>query len=177
MKATGIIRRIDGLGRIVIPKEIRKTLRLKEGENLEIYTDNSDSIILKKYSLMNKLEDLSQIFTDSIYSLLRNNIIITNTDEIIAVAGKFKKTILNKNISKSLLENIKNRDTVLESNSNLLKITDELELNVSYALSTIFVGGDSVGLVLIFSENSKITELEMKIIELTSHFLAKHIEN
>ena len=69
MKATGIVRRIDELGRIVIPKEIRKTLRLREGENLEIYT-NGDEIILKKYSLMNKLEDFASDFTDSIYTFL-----------------------------------------------------------------------------------------------------------
>ena len=74
MKATGVVRRIDELGRIVIPKEIRKTLRIKEGENLEIFIDDKENVVLKKYSLMNKIEDFAQNFTDSINSLLKHNI-------------------------------------------------------------------------------------------------------
>ena len=68
MKATGIVRRIDELGRIVIPKEIRKTLRIKEGENLEIYVDSDENIILRKHSLMNKINDFAQNFAEAIYS-------------------------------------------------------------------------------------------------------------
>ena len=74
MKATGVVRRIDELGRIVIPKEIRRTLRIHEGENIEIYIDEKENIVLKKYSVMKKLGDFAQSFTDSIYSFLKHTI-------------------------------------------------------------------------------------------------------
>ena len=87
MKATGIIRRIDELGRIVIPKEIRKTLRIKEGESLEIFVDNSENIVLKKYSIIKKMDDFAQDFVDAICSFIKHNVIIANNDTILAVSG------------------------------------------------------------------------------------------
>ena len=71
MKATGVVRRIDELGRIVIPKEIRKTMRIREGENIEIYTDTNDEIVLRKYSIMKKLGDFAQVYADSINNFLK----------------------------------------------------------------------------------------------------------
>lgn len=177
MKATGIVRRIDELGRIVIPKEIRKTLRLREGENLEIYTDSDDKIILKKYSLMNKLEDFSQVFTDSIYTFLKHNIIITDTDKIIAASGELKKEFLGNKISDDLENHIMRRDTMLESFQKEIKITDDDAYQGSYAMSTIIASGDAVGLVFIFSEQDRLSEVEKKIAEITANFLAKHLEN
>ena len=93
MKATGIVRRIDELGRVVIPKEIRKTLRIHEGENVEIFVDTSENIILKKFSVMKKLEDFAQNLTDVVNSYIKHNIIITDTDSIIATSGEYKKSI------------------------------------------------------------------------------------
>ena len=90
MKATGIIRRIDDLGRIVIPKEIRKNLRIKEGENLEIFVQNEE-IILRKYSMMNKISDLALELTDAIYTFMKHSIFITDTDQIVAGSGPLKK--------------------------------------------------------------------------------------
>ena len=90
MKATGIIRRIDDLGRVVIPKEIRKNLRIKEGDNLEIFVVNED-IILKKYSMMNKINDLAQELTDAIYTFMKHSIFITDTDQVVAASGPLKK--------------------------------------------------------------------------------------
>ena len=101
MKTTGIVRRIDELGRIVIPKEIRKSLRIKEGESLEILIDNED-IILKKYSVIKNLNDFAQNITDSIYSFIKNNILITDTNSILAVSGPLKKELLNKSIGTDL---------------------------------------------------------------------------
>ena len=96
MKATGVVRRIDELGRIVIPKEIRKTMRIREGENIEIYIDSNENIVLKKYSIMKKLGDFAQSFTDSIHSFLKHNIIITDSDSIIAISGDLKKATQNQ---------------------------------------------------------------------------------
>lgn len=177
MKATGIVRRIDELGRIVIPKEIRKTLRLREGENLEIYTDSDDKIILKKYSLMNKLEDFSQVFTDSIYAFLKHNIIITDTDKIIAASGDLKKELLGNQISEELENHIMRRNTMLESFQKEIKITDDDAYQGSYTMSTIVANGDAVGLVFIFSEQDRLSEVEKKIAEITANFLAKHLES
>ena len=177
MKATGIVRRIDELGRIVIPKEIRKTLRLREGENLEIYTESDDKIGLKKYSLMNKLEDFAQIFTDSIYSYLKHNILIMDTDHIIAVSGPMKKELIGKEISEELENHIVRRDTMLESFQKEIKIIGEKEILGSYALSTIVANGDAVGLVLLISTEERLSEIEKKVAEITANFLAKQIEN
>lgn len=177
MKATGIVRRIDELGRIVIPKEIRKTLRLREGENLEIYTDQDDKIILKKYSLMNKLEDFSQVFTDSIYAFIKHNIMITDTDIIIAASGDLKKELIGKEISEELENHIVRRDSMLESFQKDIQISNDEAYNGSYAMSTIVANGDAVGLVLIFSEQERLTEAEKKIVEIAANFLSKHLEN
>ena len=84
MKATGIIRRIDDLGRVVIPKEIRKNLRIKEGDNLEIFV-SGEEVILKKYSMMNKINDLAFELTDSIYTFMKHSIFITDTDTVIVI--------------------------------------------------------------------------------------------
>ena len=113
MKATGIIRRIDDLGRIVIPKEIRKNLRIKEGENLEIFVQNEE-IILRKYSMMNKISDLALELTDAIYTFMKHSIFITDTDQIVAGSGPLKKKYLNKPISEFISESIKRRDKMLE---------------------------------------------------------------
>ena len=122
MKATGVVRRIDELGRIVIPKEIRKTLRIKEGENLEIFIDDKENVVLKKYSLMNKIEDFAQNFTDSINSLLKHNIIITDNDSVIAVSGKYKKKYLNKSISSTIENMLLSREKRLQKHNKKLSI-------------------------------------------------------
>lgn len=91
MKATGVIRRIDDLGRIVIPKEIRKNLRLRVGESLEIYIDKENNIVLKKFSVVSRISDLAQELTDSMNIFTKYNIIIMDTNEFIACSGSLKK--------------------------------------------------------------------------------------
>ena len=102
MYTTGIVRRIDDLGRIVIPKEIRKKLRIRDGENLEILV-RDDEIVLKKYSVMKNIEDFASNFTDAIYGFIKHNILITNDNKIIECSGSMKKKLLNENISDSLI--------------------------------------------------------------------------
>ena len=98
MKTTGIIRRIDELGRIVIPKEIRKNLRIKNGESLEIYLEN-DSIILKKYSQIESLKNVSIDYVEAFNQIIKHNIIVTDRDKVVAVSGPFKKKYLDKEIN------------------------------------------------------------------------------
>lgn len=175
MKATGVIRRIDDLGRIVVPKEIRKNLRIKEGDNLEIFVQN-DEIILKKYSLMNKINDISNELTDSIYTFMKHSIFITDTDTIVAASGPLKKEYLNKNISDTIIESIKRRDKYLENHFKELKITDDKEITCSYVMSTILANGEAVGMILIISEDEKLGDIEMQMASIASSFMTKYLE-
>ncbi len=170
---TGVIRRIDELGRIVIPKEIRRSLRIKEGENLEISVEN-ENIILRKYSLMKNLNDFAQNITDSIYSFIDNSIIITDTNNILAVSGPLKKELLNKNIGIDLENKIKRREEMLEKHKKTLKITDD-EIECVYAVSPIIVNSDVIGLVMIIGKEN-ILEVDLKLVQIASKFLTKHLE-
>ena len=87
MKATGIVRRIDDLGRVVIPKEIRRTLRIREGDSLEIFTDRQGEIILKKYSPIGELSRFAKDYAESLATTLGSTVCITDHDQIIAAAG------------------------------------------------------------------------------------------
>ncbi len=175
MKATGVIRRIDELGRIVIPKEIRKTLRIKEGENLEIYIDENENIILKKYSFMNKIDDLAQDFTDSIYAQYKHDIFIMDCDHIIAASGKKKKDYLGKSLSEEISEYITRRENRLETMKKEINIVDQKEIVGSYAFSPIIVSGDVAGMVFIFSDEDSIREEEYRMIQIASGLLSKHL--
>jgi len=175
MKATGIIRRIDDLGRIVIPKEIRKNLRIKEGDNLEIFVVNED-IILKKYSMMNKINDLAQELTDAIYTFMKHSIFITDTDQVVAASGSLKKRYLNKNISDFITESIKRRDKILENHFKELNFIEDEKLTCSYVLSTILVDGEATGMILIISEEEKMSDAEMQMAGIVSSFMTKYLE-
>ena len=172
MKTTGIVRRIDELGRIVIPKEIRKSLRIKEGESLEILIDNED-IILKKYSVIKNLNDFAQNITDSIYSFIKNNILITDTNSILAVSGPLKKELLNKSIGTDLELKIKRREEMLEKHKKPLKMTEN-ELECTYAVSPVIVSGDVIGLVMILGD--EVDETDLKLAQIASKFLTNHLE-
>ncbi len=171
MKTTGIVRRIDELGRIVIPKEIRRSLRIKEGENLEILINN-DSIILKKYSIIKNLNDFAQNITDSIYSFIDNSVLITDTDNILAVSGPLKKQLLNKEIGIDLENKIKRREEMIEKHKKSLKITNE-EIECTYAVSPIIVNSDVIGLVMIIGE---VADVDFKLTQIISKFLSNHLE-
>lgn len=176
MKATGIIRRIDDLGRVVIPKEIRKNLRIKEGDNLEIFVEGED-VILKKYSMMNKINDLAFELTDSIYTFMKHSIFITDTDQVIAASGPLKKKYLNKNISDFIVESIKRRDKMTQNHfKELSLIKDEDSLTCSYVMSTILVNGEATGMILIVSEEEKLGESEMQMAGIASSFMTKYLE-
>ena len=175
MKSTGVVRRIDELGRIVIPKEIRKTLRIKEGENLEVYIED-ETIILKKYSIMGNLNDFAQELTDSIHNLIKHNIVIMDTDNIIAVSGNLKKKYNGKMISSKMEDCIKRRENMLEKYTKKIKIIEDEELEGSYTYAPILSEGDAVGFVIMFSEKEQLEEKEEQLIKIVANFLGKHLE-
>ena len=176
MKATGVVRRIDELGRIVIPKEIRKTMRIREGENIEIFIDDNQNIVLKKYSAIKKLGDFAQHFTDAIYSFLKYNIIITDTDSVIAVSGPLKKELNGRDLSDNMLAAIKRRENILETHTKSITIADDKSYDGTYIIHSIISDGDVVGLVIILSMEDKVGETEEKIVQIAAQFLAKYLE-
>lgn len=176
MKATGVVRRIDELGRIVIPKEIRKTMHIREGENIEIFIDGDQNIILKKYSAIKKLDDFAQRFTDAIYSYLKCNVMITDTDRVVAISGPLKKELNGEMLGQDMLNAIKKRESILETTPKQLSITDNHSYKGSYMIHSIISNGDVVGLVILLSEEEKIGETEEKVVHIASQFLAKYLE-
>ncbi len=174
MKTTGIIRRIDELGRIVIPKEIRRNLRIKEGENIEILVDN-ENIVLKKYSIIKNLNDFAQNMADAIHSFINHSVIITDNDTILAVSGPLKKELLGKVIGSDLENKLARREEMLEKHKKDLKITEE-DLECTYAVSPIIINGDTIGLVMIVSKDEPVDEIDYKLTQIASKFLSNHLE-
>lgn len=175
MKSTGVIRRIDDLGRIVIPKDIRKNLRIKEGDNLEVFIDE-ENIILKKYSMMNKINDLAQELTDAIYTFTKHNVFITDTNTILAGSGTLKKEYINAPISNFIEKSIDRREKILESYFKELNFVNQDIIECSYILSTIIVNSEAVGMIIIISKEEKLTEVEMQLANIVSSFITKYLE-
>ena len=122
MKATGIVRRIDDLGRVVIPKEIRRTLRIREGDPLEIFVDRDGEVILKKYSPIGELGDFAKEYADSLFESLNHIILISDRDSIIAVAGTSKKDYIEKPVGAIVEKTLEDRKSRLEKNSGQYEI-------------------------------------------------------
>ncbi|MDD3999586.1 MAG: stage V sporulation T C-terminal domain-containing protein [Bacilli bacterium] len=176
MKATGVVRRIDDLGRIVIPKEIRRNLRIREGDSLEIYTDGSDSIILKKYSHIENINNFIIQYVDAVYASNKKEIIITDTERIIASAGNFRKDIVGKKIDLRLDDRIQKRNTQLIERNEGLEVTENLTINSACVLKPITVYGDLIGSVIVISETD-VGDSEKVLAEMTSTFLGKYLES
>ena len=175
MKSTGIVRRIDELGRIVIPKEIRRTLRIKDGESLEIFVDK-EMIILNKFSKISNMEGIAKQIADILFHSVNKNVFVTDSDRFIAASGSLKKKYIGGKIS-SFLENlIKNRKLSKSNELNEFELLDKNKEFCSYVSSPIMVNGDVVGLVLIVSEYNDLTTLEENLVIVTSQILAKYVE-
>ena len=169
MKATGIVRRIDDLGRVVIPKEIRRTLRIREGDPLEIFTDREGGVILKKYSPIGDLSEFSKGYTDSLQQTIGNIVMICDKDTIISISGAPKKEYLEKKISYDLEKIIEERKTVYFGDDNkAVSIYDDEDIDEKYSAQVISP--------IIAEGGKKFNELEMKLAETASSFLGKQME-
>lgn len=175
MKSTGVVRRVDDLGRIVIPKEIRRTLRIRDGESLEIFVDK-EMIALKKFSKMTDIEDVSKQLVEILNSSINKNVFITDRDRIVAGSGELKKKYLDKSISKYLESIMKDRRNIVETSNHSIELLDGIKDSFSYVICPIIMNGDAVGLVMAISENSDVTQLDEKLISVIAQFLGKHIE-
>lgn len=179
MKATGIVRRIDDLGRVVIPKEIRRTLRIREGDPLEIFVDRDGEVILKKYSPIGELGDFAKEYAESLFESTGHVTLITDRDTIITVAGGSKKEYLEKQIGNLVEHSMDNRKTLLENSSGSYEIAKDHNENLSsFVVAPIISGGDPIGAVILYSkdESTKMSQLEVKMSETAAAFLGKQME-
>lgn len=186
MKATGIVRRIDDLGRVVIPKEIRRTLRIREGDPLEIYVDREGEVILKKYSPVGELGDFAKEYAESLFEAIGHIILIADRDNIVAVAGSSKKEFMNKPLGPAVEKVMEERKSALINNPGEYKhckgCAAECEDDVTCKftaeiLAPIIVEGDAIGAVIICSKQPGIQmgEIELKLAETAAGFLAKQM--
>ncbi|MFC0190377.1 stage V sporulation protein T [Fictibacillus aquaticus] len=177
MKATGIVRRIDDLGRVVIPKEIRRTLRIREGDPLEIFVDRDGEVILKKYSPINELGDFAKEYAESLAESSGHTVLIADRDTYIAVAGGSKKDYLNKSVGKVVENAMSDRKTLVEMNGADAELIDNVKENTAHIVAPIVAGGDPIGaVVMVAKEGKKISELEQKLSETAAGFLARQME-
>ena len=177
MKATGIVRRIDDLGRVVIPKEIRRTLRIREGDPLEIFVDRDGEVILKKYSPISELSDFAKEYAEALYDSLGNPVLICDRDSFISVAGGSKKDYLNKNISDLVEKTMEERSSVLMTQQGTVTLVDGIEDEIaSYTIGPIIANGDPIGSVIIYSKEGSLGEVEQKAVETAAGFLARQME-
>ena len=163
MKATGIVRRIDDLGRVVVPKEIRRVLRIREGDPLEIFTNNLGEVILKKYSPINDLSEFATEYAETVSKILGGTIIVSDTDQIIAASGTARKEYNNMKVDPEL-------DKIIQSKNQYY--------NDSKVVVPIVSHGDPIGSITILpKENHHLGDVELKIAEVGASFLAKQMEN
>ena len=180
MKATGIVRRIDDLGRVVIPKEIRRTLRIKEGDPLEIFTDRDGEVIFKKYSPIGEIGEFASDYAESLAKTSGFPICITDKDSIIAVSGASKKELSEKPISDDL-ERIMDEKTLYVVNPSDNKQLYIAQGNEKYQLgivAPIISEGDCLGSVVVVSnEQDTFGEVETKLASAAANFIGRHMEN
>lgn len=175
MKATGVVRRIDDLGRIVLPKELRRTMRIKEGESLEIYTDGDNKIVLKKYSPVNQMTDFVKEFTESMYTTNKRNIIVTDNEKIVAASGDFNVDLTGKKITKELEERLKNRNTQINNSGVSLNVCENYTINNASIVKPINVFGDVLGCVIVEGKPT-ITDSEKSLAEFGGLFMSRYLE-
>lgn len=180
MKATGIVRRIDDLGRVVIPKEIRRTMRIREGDPLEIYTDSNGEVIFKKYSLVGELSSFAAQYCDVLFRSINVPVIICDRDHVIAVSGLAKKEIMDRRISTDLERLMESREHFVSNFSQTLVPVEGIQRNAHVAFP-IIGGGDVSGAVVLFQNgegaaSSIPSETEIKLAQVAATFLGKQME-
>jgi len=181
MKATGIVRRIDELGRVVIPKEIRRTLRIREGDPLEIFTDKDGGIILKKYSPIGELGDFAHEYVEAMHQTFEHIALVSDKDTVIAVAGATKKEVEDKRVHEDVDRLLNGRDKCIRNaeDANLIAILDNEDVPpyTAQVLVPIIAGTDAIGSVILLSKEPGVTmgDAELKTCEAAANFLGKQM--
>jgi AbrB family transcriptional regulator (stage V sporulation protein T) len=180
MKATGIVRRIDDLGRVVIPKEIRRTMRIREGDPLEIYTSRDGEVIFKKYSLLGGVEDFAAQLCDTMSRSTGSICAVTDRDTIIAVAGGGKRELMGRHITPELEQIMESRKIYSYTGENRpIPVSDSTDKLLTTVAAPILAEGDLLGLVLFISNDTPTVtgDAEYKLAQTIAAFLGRHMES
>ena len=183
MRATGIVRRIDELGRVVIPKEIRRTLRIREGDPLEIYTDRDGEVILKKYSPIGEMSAFAKDYTESLWRSLGHIAVIVDRDQVVAASGVSRKELWDKPISQDLETAIANRQTVTlgaQGSARTVPVINEDDAPyTAQVISPIIADGEAIGAVLLMSRENgvRMGTTEMKVAETAAGIVGRQMES
>ena len=175
MKATGIVRRIDELGRIVIPKEIRRVLRIREGDPIEIFTDN-DGVVLKKYARIRELGDYAETYCQALTGALGFSAAVTDTESILFSSGSMKKKLSGANLSVAYIERMREKKTILASDGFVFLSSDPTPYRL--AAVPIISLGDVLGSVLLTGDDARLrlSETELSILKTAALYLGKQLE-
>ncbi len=178
MKATGIVRRIDDLGRIVIPKEIRRVLRIREGDPLEIFTEKDGEVIFKKYSPMGELGSFAAQICDSLHKTTGAAAAICDRDTVIAVSGGYRKELLEKRISPGLEQLMENRGVYRSEEQTPVQIVEGADGPRVSVAAPIVAAGDVMGCVLFVAgeDGARAGETELKLSQMVAGFLGRQME-
>jgi AbrB family transcriptional regulator (stage V sporulation protein T) len=180
MKATGIVRKIDELGRIVIPREIRKSLKIREGNPLEIYVEKNGEIILKKYAPMGNILEIASQYAETLASTTGFAVCITDTEMIIAVSGISKKDYLDKEISEHVLNVMEDRAMWSTKGDSVMQVVknDDTTKYSEQIMCPIISEADAIGTVILFTTDArkKLTDVEYKLVQSACTFLSKQME-
>lgn len=179
MKATGIVRRIDDLGRVVIPKEIRRTMRIRDGDPLEIYTDKDGGVIFRKYSLMGGLSDFAGQICETLYKTTGRVAVICDRDTCLASAGAPRKELTERPISSDLEQLMEARQIYQFAAGQPMAITDENDKYTIAVAAPILSEGDVLGCVIMAAQegDQPTGETEYKLLQTISGFLGRHMES
>ncbi|MBQ9023654.1 MAG: AbrB/MazE/SpoVT family DNA-binding domain-containing protein [Bacilli bacterium] len=172
MKSTGITRRIDDLGRIVIPKEIRKNLKIKENEILEVFVEN-ENIILKKFSSFDDMDKTFTRFIEVLENITFNSVLITNRDKILNTSINKKYDYLNKEIGRDIINCISNKEDLL--NKGLVELIVNKQIDTNCYIKPIINNGDTLGSIVIFG-NKNIEEKDILAVEIISKLIINYID-
>ncbi|MDE7364984.1 MAG: AbrB/MazE/SpoVT family DNA-binding domain-containing protein [Ruminococcus sp.] len=179
MKATGIVRRIDDLGRVVIPKEIRRTMRIREGDPLEIYTNNEGEVIFKKYSAISEMSENAVYLAEVMYKTAGCPVVVFDKDHVTASAGLPKREFAERRVSAQLEEIMENRGQYFcpDGATNNFYPAEGVERTAIAAVPIITAGDVSGAVAFMTSEKStEVTDLQKSLINAGAQFLAKQIE-
>ena len=183
MRATGIVRRIDELGRVVIPKEIRRTLRIREGDPLEIYTDHDGEVVLKKYSPIGEIATIAKDYTDSLYRTLGHVTLISDRDAVVAVSGAGKRDQFEKALSAETENIMQGRTAVMKNlpdGERMLPLVqgDQPEQYTGQIIAPILADGEIVGCLMLAERESgvRMTAVDMKVAETTAVIIGRQME-
>ncbi|MBQ9111893.1 MAG: AbrB/MazE/SpoVT family DNA-binding domain-containing protein [Oscillospiraceae bacterium] len=178
MKATGIVRRIDDLGRVVIPKEIRRTMRIREGDPLEIYTSNDGEVIFKKYSVIGEMSENATQVADIMHKLAGCPVVVFDRDHVVASSGVTKKEFSERRVSPELEELMESRRQFFAEDASRKFYAVEGVEQPALACMPILSSGDVTGAVTFLSSDSRqtVSELQKSLVNAAAQFLGRQVE-